>query len=145
MISQHPKEEAETLVMRNRIFGSIAGGSFGDIMYKVPRDYQIKVFPFIPYETYRTFAHYRHCIVNCDRTPPYLSSKHLTSHHQLQKGDKYIIIATDGLWDELSWDNVRSKNGDQTTATLISRWDNAWSQEPNTARLDPATAALCCS
>ncbi|KAI8061436.1 phosphatase 2C-like domain-containing protein [Gongronella butleri] len=134
MISQHPKEEAETLIMRNRIFGLIAvGGSFGDIMYKVPRDYQIKVLPFIPYETYATFARYHHRIVNYYRTPPYLSSKPLTSRHTLQKGDKYIIIATDGLWDELSWDSVRSEDGDQAAATLISRWQTDASQEANAA------------
>ncbi|KAI8089730.1 phosphatase 2C-like domain-containing protein [Halteromyces radiatus] len=136
MISQHPPDEAEDIIKRNRIFGLIAvGGSFGDIMYKVPRDYQIKVLPFIPYEAYSTFARYHHRIVVNYRTPPYLSSKPLTSHHKLQKGDKYIIIGTDGLWDELSWDNVRSEDGDQVAAQLISIWDSA----KNSKEANPAT------
>ncbi|KAI8332260.1 phosphatase 2C-like domain-containing protein [Chlamydoabsidia padenii] len=136
MISQHPPDEAQNIVHRNRIFGLIAvGGSFGDIMYKVPRDYQIKVLPFIPYEAYSTFARYHHRIVVHYRTPPYLSSKPLTSHHKLQKGDKYVIIGTDGLWDELSWDNVRSESGDQVAAQLISRWKNSAANE----EANPAT------
>lgn len=102
-------------------------------MYKVPRDYQIKVLPFIPYEAYSTFARYHHRIVVNYRTPPYLSSKPLTSHHKLQKGDKYVIVGTDGLWDELSWDNVRSESGDQVAAQLISTWKSAEDKEANPA------------
>lgn len=91
-------------------------------MYKVPTQYQMKVLPFIPYEIYSTFARYHHRIVVNYRTPPYLSSKPLVSHHKLRKGDRFIILGTDGLWDELSWDNVRSTNGDQVAAELIENW-----------------------
>ncbi|KAI9304874.1 phosphatase 2C-like domain-containing protein [Cunninghamella echinulata] len=133
MISQHPPDEAENIIRRNRIFGLIAvGGSFGDIMYKVPREYQIKVLPFIPYEAYSSFARYHHRIVVNYRTPPYLSSKPLITHHKLQKGDKYIIVGTDGLWDELSWDNVRSEEGDQAAAELISQWKSKQESNPAT-------------
>ncbi|CAO3626109.1 unnamed protein product [Cunninghamella blakesleeana] len=140
MISQHPSDESENIIKRNRIFGLIAvGGSFGDIMYKVPREYQIKVLPFIPYETYSTFARYHHRIVAHYRTPPYLSSKPLISRHKLQKGDKYIIVGTDGLWDELSWDNVRSENGDQVAAELISQWKSSSSKQGVEKEANPAT------
>lgn len=123
MLSQHPENESDVIVMRNRIFGLIAvGGSFGDIMYKVPVDYQMKVLPFIPYDIYKTFARYHHRIVVNYRTPPYLESKPLVSQHKLQKGDRFIILGTDGLWDELSWDNVRSENGDQVAANIMSDW-----------------------
>ncbi|KAF7731732.1 [Pyruvate dehydrogenase [acetyl-transferring]]-phosphatase 1, mitochondrial [Apophysomyces ossiformis] len=123
MIAQHPPAEAESIIKRNRIFGLIAvGGSFGDIMYKVPQQYQMRVLPFIPYETYSTFAHYHHRIVVNYHTPPYLSSKPLVSHHKLTKQDKFVILGTDGLWDELSWDDVRSTNGDQVAAELIATW-----------------------
>ncbi|KAI8379778.1 phosphatase 2C-like domain-containing protein [Radiomyces spectabilis] len=133
MISQHPSNEANNIVQRNRIFGLIAvGGSFGDIMYKVPREYQIKVLPFIPYEIYSTFARYHHRIVVNYRTPPYLQSKPLVSHYKLSKGDRYIILGTDGLWDELSWDNVRSENGDQVAANLMSAWPHKHERNPAT-------------
>lgn len=91
-------------------------------MYKVPVDYQMKVLPFIPYDIYKTFARYHHRIVVNYHTPPYLQSKPLVSQHKLEKGDRFVILGTDGLWDELSWDNVRSHNGDQVAADMMSNW-----------------------
>lgn len=32
-------------------------------------------------------------------TPPYLTAKPQVAHHQLQPRDKFLILATDGLWD----------------------------------------------
>lgn len=91
-------------------------------MYKVPREYQIKVLPYIPYDIYRTFSRYHHRIVQNYRTPPYLESKPLVSRHELQKDDRFIILGTDGLWDELCWANTHSTNGDQKAASIMSEW-----------------------
>lgn len=35
-------------------------------------------------------------------TPPYLTAKPEITRHKLTSGDKFLIIATDGLWDEIS-------------------------------------------
>lgn len=32
-------------------------------------------------------------------TPPYLTAKPQVAHHHLQPRDKFLILATDGLWD----------------------------------------------
>ncbi|KAI8979803.1 phosphatase 2C-like domain-containing protein [Mycotypha africana] len=137
MLSQHPSDESDVLVMRKRIFGLIAvGGSFGDIMYKVPVEYQMKVLPFIPYDIYKTFARYHHRIVVNYKTPPYLRSTPLIAKHKLTNNDKFIILGTDGLWDELSWDDVRSTEGDQVAAHIMSRWQTSsptTEKEPNPA------------
>lgn len=101
-------------------------------MYKVPVEYQMKVLPFIPYDIYKTFARYHHRIVVNYHTPPYLESKPLVSSHKLQKGDRFIILGTDGLWDELSWDNVRSHNGDQVAADIMSTWKSKNEHNPAT-------------
>jgi serine/threonine protein phosphatase PrpC len=106
--------------------------AFGDIMYKVPVDYQMKVLPFIPYDIYKTFARYHHRIVVNYHTPPYLQSKPLISKHKLEKGDRFVILGTDGLWDELSWDNVRSVNGDQVAAQIMSTWKTKNESNPAT-------------
>ncbi|EIE79392.1 hypothetical protein RO3G_04097 [Rhizopus delemar RA 99-880] len=96
MISQHPSEESNALIVRNRIFGLIAVGG----------------------------SNYR--------TPPYLSSRPLVSRHKLQKGDKFIVLGTDGLWDELSWYDVRSTDGDQVAAEIMSRWKTKGEMNPAT-------------
>ncbi|KAI7907066.1 phosphatase 2C-like domain-containing protein [Cokeromyces recurvatus] len=133
MLSQHPSNESDVLVMRKRIFGLIAvGGSFGDIMYKVPVEYQMKVFPYIPYDIYKTFARYHHRIVANYRTPPYLQSKPLVSQHRLEKKDRFIILGTDGLWDELSWTDVRSSDGDEAAAKIMSQWKKSTEANPAT-------------
>lgn len=85
----------------------------------------MKVFPFLPYDIYNMFARYHHRIVRYYATPPYLYSKPLVTHHKLQKGDRYVVLGTDGLWDELSWDSVRSTDGDQVAAELMSTWPTA--------------------
>ncbi|CDS03510.1 hypothetical protein LRAMOSA00912 [Lichtheimia ramosa] len=133
LISQHPPNEADAIVRRNRIFGLIAvGGCFGDIMYKVPKEYQMNVLPFIPQEIYNRFARYHHQIIRNYWTPPYLQSKPLVAHYKLQPGDRFIVLGTDGLWDELSWDSVRSKNGDQVAAVLMSTWPDKEDQNAAT-------------
>lgn len=101
-------------------------------MYKVPVDYQMKVLPFIPYDIYKSFARYHHRIVVHYHTPPYLQSKPLVSQHRLEKGDRYVILGTDGLWDELSWDNVRSTNGDQVAADMMRQWKSSGEANPAT-------------
>jgi len=35
-------------------------------------------------------------------TPPYLTAKPQIAHHHLQPRDKFLILATDGLWDFMS-------------------------------------------
>ncbi len=41
-------------------------------------------------------------IVPSYHTPPYLTAKPEIIHHRLTSRDKFLIIASDGLWDELS-------------------------------------------
>ncbi|CAO3703958.1 unnamed protein product [Rhizopus stolonifer] len=101
-------------------------------MYKVPVEYQMKVLPYIPFDIYKSFARYHHRIVVHYRTPPYLESKPLVSQHKLEKGDRFIILGTDGLWDELSWDDCRSKEGDQVAAEIMSRWKSQGETNPAT-------------
>lgn len=107
-------------------------------MYKVPVEYQMKVLPYIPYDIYKTFARYHHRIVVHYKTPPYLYSKPLTTRHLLEKNDRYIILATDGLWDELSWDDVRSTDGDQKAAEIMSTWKTKGESNPATHLLREA-------
>jgi pyruvate dehydrogenase phosphatase len=108
--------------------------AFGDIMYKVPSEYQTAVLPNIPADIYRRFARYHHRIIANYKTPPYLYSKPIVTHHELQENDRFIVIASDGLWWYLGKEDEHSPDGDQAVADIMSRWnDNESDELPNPA------------
>ena len=92
--SEHPGEE--TFVIKNgRLLGQLQPlRSFGDIQYKWDKVTHSHVLtqvyggPIVPPSMYKT--------------PPYLTAKPVVTHHHLQPHDKFLILATDGLWDMLS-------------------------------------------
>ena len=43
---------------------------------------------------------------NKNKTPPYVTARPEVTHHKLTENDKFLVIATDGLWDELSNEEV---------------------------------------
>lgn len=91
--SEHP---GENFVIKNgRLLGQLQPlRSFGDIQYKWDKVTHSHVLtqvyggPIVPPSMYRT--------------PPYLTAKPVITHHHLQPHDKFLILATDGLWDVLS-------------------------------------------
>jgi pyruvate dehydrogenase phosphatase len=95
MVQEHPKEVA-TVIMRGRVLGGLEPTrAFGDARYKWPanvtRFVQQTLFP----ERRGVPEHYH--------TPPYVTSQPLVQHHTIDPGqDKFLVLATDGLWDRLS-------------------------------------------
>jgi pyruvate dehydrogenase phosphatase len=159
MESQHPASETPGLIKKNRVFGLIAVGggkqksttverlpynpleltafahiAFGDIMYKVPVEHQTAVLPNIPADIYHRFARYHHRIIANYQTPPYLYSKPIVTHHEMQENDRFIVIATDGLWWFTGKEDEHSADGDQAVADIMSRWKgNEEDEEVNPA------------
>lgn len=91
---EHPGEE-HFVIKNNRLLGQLQPlRSFGDIQYKWDKVTHSHVLtqvyggPIVPPSMYKT--------------PPYLTAKPVITHHHLQPHDKFLIIATDGLWDVLS-------------------------------------------
>ncbi|KAG2177746.1 hypothetical protein INT43_002993 [Umbelopsis isabellina] len=136
MESQHPASETPGLIRKNRVFGLIAvGGAFGDIMYKVPVEHQTAVLPNIPADIYQRFARYHHRIIANYRTPPYLYSKPIVTHYEMQENDRFIVIATDGLWWFTGKEDEHSADGDQAVADIMSKWKGTGEAE----EVNPAT------
>lgn len=90
---EHPGENL--VIKNNRLLGQLQPlRSFGDIQYKWDKVTHSHVLtqvygePIVPPNMYKT--------------PPYLTARPVVTHHRLQPHDKFLILATDGLWDVLS-------------------------------------------
>ncbi|OAQ24563.1 protein serine/threonine phosphatase 2C [Linnemannia elongata AG-77] len=94
---EHPGEES-TVVRRGRVLGGLEPTrAFGDARYKWTKEIQDKVFSLFPA--------YREPRPNYN-TPPYVTAKPTVRHHKLRPEDRFMIMATDGLWDKLTSDEA---------------------------------------
>eukprot|EP00112_Aurelia_sp_Birch-Aquarium-sp1_P022470 Seg634.4 transcript_id=Seg634.4/GoldUCD/mRNA.D3Y31 product="Pyruvate dehydrogenase" protein_id=Seg634.4/GoldUCD/D3Y31 len=96
--SEHPGEK-RTVIQRGRLLGQLQPlRSFGDVQYKWSRELHEKVInvvygrPIVPFFSYVT--------------PPYLTAEPVVSHRKLTNEDRFVIIASDGLWERISSDNA---------------------------------------
>lgn len=92
--SEHPGEE-QSVIKNGRLLGQLQPlRAFGDVQYKWDRVThnhiltQVYGGPILPPNLYKT--------------PPYLTAKPVVTQHHLQSGDKFLILASDGLWDTVS-------------------------------------------
>lgn len=92
--SEHPVIEKQTVIRMERLLGQLAPlRAFGDFRYKWKKDVMINTV--VPY--YGESA-----IPPNYYTPPYLTAKPDVVYHRLTPKDKFLILATDGLWDFIS-------------------------------------------
>ncbi|KAI8345156.1 phosphatase 2C-like domain-containing protein [Mortierella sp. GBAus27b] len=94
---EHPGEE-DTVIMRGRVLGGLEPTrAFGDARYKWTVDIQERVFQLFPSirQPHRNY-----------HTPPYVTAKPVVKHHKLRPEDRFLVLATDGLWDKLTSDEV---------------------------------------
>ncbi|KAJ3096322.1 hypothetical protein HDU97_006023 [Phlyctochytrium planicorne] len=97
LIDEHPGE-LETVVVKGRVLGGLMPTrAFGDARYKWPLELQDKVLP---------FASRRHTPKNF-KTPPYITAEPEVVHYRMDPSrDKFLVLATDGLYDVLESDEV---------------------------------------
>lgn len=90
----HPLSERDTVIRGERLLGHLAPlRAFGDYCYKWPVDVLHKnVVPFYG----------EHVIPHYYSTPPYLTAEPEISYHTLSPNDRFLVIASDGLWDFMS-------------------------------------------
>ncbi|CAH2103214.1 unnamed protein product [Euphydryas editha] len=92
--NEHPDEERKTVIRRDRLLGELAPlRSLGDYRYKWDTETLSEiVVPLIGQKAIP--ANYY--------TPPYLTAKPDIYYHRLSPKDKFLIIASDGLWDMMT-------------------------------------------
>ncbi|CAB3364761.1 Hypothetical predicted protein [Cloeon dipterum] len=94
ILAEHPPNEQDTVIKMDRLLGQLAPlRAFGDFRFKWSRDRLRRLLvpklgdQALPPNYY---------------TPPYLTAKPQVTHHRLTPKDKFLVIASDGLWDLIS-------------------------------------------
>ncbi|XP_061077114.1 pyruvate dehydrogenase [acetyl-transferring]-phosphatase 2, mitochondrial-like [Conger conger] len=97
--SQHPRSERRTVVTDERLLGILMPlRAFGDMRFKWSRELQQSVL-----ESgcdLESLNIYQYTPPNY-LTPPYLEAAPELAYHRLRPQDRFLILASDGLWDML--------------------------------------------
>ncbi|BET02687.1 Pyruvate dehydrogenase [Nesidiocoris tenuis] len=94
ILSEHPPGEKTKIIERERLLGQLAPlRAFGDFRYKWSRE-ELERLAVPRYGKTVIAPHYE--------TPPYLTAKPDVMYHRITPKDKFLVIASDGLWDLLS-------------------------------------------
>ncbi|KAH8287406.1 hypothetical protein KR054_006934 [Drosophila jambulina] len=111
ILAEHPKDERETVIRNGRLLSQLAPlRAFGDFRYKWSLDImQQKVVPMFG----------EHTMAPNYYTPPYLTARPDVQQHELGPNDKFLVIASDGLWDFLSPSEVVSLVGEHINSKKI--------------------------
>ncbi|KAJ2805218.1 [Pyruvate dehydrogenase [acetyl-transferring]]-phosphatase 1, mitochondrial [Coemansia guatemalensis] len=100
MAREHPGESS--VIHRGRVLGGLMPmRAFGDCRYKWPLEAQQDLFPVLFSRGHRYATTPPNYI-----TPPYVTAKPVIVKHQLNENDKFLVMASDGLYDQLSDDEV---------------------------------------
>ncbi|KAG5648875.1 hypothetical protein DXG03_000224 [Asterophora parasitica] len=118
--SEHPPDEADYVVREGRILGGLEPSrAFGDARYKWPRAIQETLSQAFLLGNGRPMRPPPALF----KTPPYVTARPVVTHRKLdfsdngnplERGEKalrFLVLATDGLWDELSSEEVVSLVG----------------------------------
>lgn len=115
ILGEHPSSEGKTVVRHDRLLGLLLPfRAFGDVRFKwsaemLNRVYETRldVLSAIS-EAVRTLPpHYL--------TPPYLSAQPEVTRHHIRPTDKFLVLATDGLWELMHRQTVVQLVGKQLT------------------------------
>ncbi|XP_015223785.2 pyruvate dehydrogenase [acetyl-transferring]-phosphatase 2, mitochondrial isoform X2 [Lepisosteus oculatus] len=102
--SQHPKSEENSVVMDDRLLGLLMPfRAFGDVRFKWSKDLQESILE-NGYDL-ESLNIYHYTPPNY-LTPPYLEVTPEVLYHRLRPKDKFLILASDGLWDMMSSDEA---------------------------------------
>jgi pyruvate dehydrogenase phosphatase len=103
----HPISESSTILRGSRLLGELYPlRAFGDVRYKWTEDLQRVVLEPLGIQPPQNLL-----------TPPYLTAMPEVFYHKLTLNDKFLVIATDGLWEFLDPDSVVRLIHDHTLGT----------------------------
>ncbi|KAL0968312.1 hypothetical protein UPYG_G00265180 [Umbra pygmaea] len=103
LLAQHPPSERNTVVVEDRLLGILMPlRSFGDVRFKWSRELQQSVLESLESGVDLDYLNlYQYTPPNY-LTPPYLDVLPQLTYHRLRPQDRFLLLASDGLWDEMS-------------------------------------------
>ncbi|KAM7534369.1 hypothetical protein Aperf_G00000112712 [Anoplocephala perfoliata] len=106
LMLEHPDNKAEDLIRNGgRLLGELAPTrAFGDVRYKWPADRLHKLVGYLGSQAGVSSASLAglETLPSPYSSPPYLIAKPEVSKFVLKPNDRYLVLATDGLWDTLT-------------------------------------------
>ncbi|XP_069567264.1 pyruvate dehydrogenase [acetyl-transferring]-phosphatase 2, mitochondrial isoform X1 [Brachyistius frenatus] len=100
--AQHPPSEGDTVLADERLLGVLMPlRAFGDVRFKWSRELQQNILDSLESGVdLDSLNLYQYTPPNY-LTPPYLDVAPDITYHKLRPQDRFLILGTDGLWDEL--------------------------------------------
>jgi pyruvate dehydrogenase phosphatase len=99
VLSEHPSNESHSVIRSDRLLGLLMPfRAFGDVRFKWPANYLR--------EYLQPYYKKGDAIPQFYLSPPYLTVRPEITKHKLTKKDKFLVLATDGVWDILSPEKV---------------------------------------
>lgn len=100
--AQHPPSERDTVVTDDRLLGVLMPlRAFGDVRFKWSRELQQSILTSLDSGVdLDSLNLYQYTPPNY-LTPPYLDVTPELTYHKLRPQDRFLILGSDGLWDEL--------------------------------------------
>ncbi|NXW84665.1 PDP2 phosphatase, partial [Alopecoenas beccarii] len=101
---EHPRSEEKTLFINDRLLGILMPSrAFGDVQLKWSKELQHSVLEnSCDVEALNIYQY----VPPSYHTPPYLTAEPEVTYHKLRGKDKFLVIASDGLWEMLSNEKV---------------------------------------
>ncbi|KAH6594031.1 hypothetical protein BASA50_006937 [Batrachochytrium salamandrivorans] len=104
LVDDHPGED---VIIKGRILGGLMPTrAFGDARYKWTKYQQRVILPSL-------YPDGRRGIPRNYKTPPYVTAEPEVIHYERDTHDEFLIMATDGLWDEVTSDISAQLVGDK--------------------------------
>ncbi|XP_003225395.1 pyruvate dehydrogenase [acetyl-transferring]-phosphatase 2, mitochondrial [Anolis carolinensis] len=126
---EHPLSEDGTVIVNNRLLGVLLPSrAFGDVQFKWSQElHQSVLGNGCDAEALNI---YDYVLPNC-HTPPYLTAEPEITYHKLRRQDKFLVIASDGLWDMLSNEEVVKLVGDHLVDGDVQKRQAAFKKPAN--------------
>ncbi|XP_068171977.1 pyruvate dehydrogenase [acetyl-transferring]-phosphatase 1, mitochondrial-like isoform X2 [Antennarius striatus] len=121
ILGEHPESEQKTVVRHDRLLGVLLPfRAFGDFRFKWSAEMLSRL--------YETRADVLSAVSEVSRmppphylTPPYLIAEPEVTRHVIRPSDKFLVLASDGLWELMHRQTVVQLVGDQLTGLQQQR------------------------